>query len=784
MKYVFLAGLLGFATPVVLVAQDMSRDQLRLEIIRELDAWATALDEAEAAPPAGSSAEVSARIRRLQEDGQNGPVSDLTRQIEQSLREKSDGWTFLAAPMPPQPSAHVSAPQGQSATVDPALGAQGPGTQEQGDAATVTPEMAPAPKTQFVGQPGAVADSAQDRLLSLPKAVLTRSDGQHAELPPFTILRVLGLDPNGIHVDAGASGQGVVREDATEEWNSMLVMQYAPIGGRERVLFFDQHEHIARLLDSHLMGTGQVEALYEEIGAGRHDLDTLVAIEPERPVDAGTRPYFMPIIDHRADRFEDDNETPVFLLQLAAVNLQATSRVNAASPVEQNRQEEAAMIRDLRAGIVFAIDSTISMGPHIDDTKTFMRTMRQYLAEQADPDKFGFGLVGYRDNTTPNQNIGYTTRPILPLQPVTSSAFEMALGDLSPSDVSTKDWREDAFAGLQDAIEGTDWTGYDARFVVLITDAGPRSVGDALARDARLGPQSIATMANQRGISLVILHILTDAGRSDHASAQLAYNTAAQSIAGTVPRYYVLRETDTTRLSNTFAQTALTLGNAMRDASRGQAIRADSVAGFTFDPLLRELETPGGALAVEDDEASRLVASAFETEIFRFQQEYLGRREGGIAPDFYRAWVADRDLINPDTPSMLVKVLLTRAQMGDLSRRLGDIIRQLENKEMGARDAFAQIASSSGRAAYDPEMSIADFLPSYIADLPYGSTFMRLTADQWNDLGGQQQDELLDQVRDRIRGFESINRSAAGWLPLSGRAASEEVYPLDLAELP
>lgn len=779
MKCALLAGLLCCATPAALLAQDMSPEELRQEIIRELDAWAAALDAAEAAPPAGSTAEVAARIRHLQAFGDNGPVRDLSLQIEQVLRENSAGWTFLAPPTPPQPTAQAPAPQGQAAVVETA-----PGAPAQGDAATAAPEPDPRPETQVAVQPGEMADAAPERLLSLPKAILARSDGQRIELPPFTILRVLGRDPAGIRVDAGANGQGIVREDATEEWNSMLVMQYAPLGGRERVLFFDDPEPIGRLLDSHLMGTGQVEEIYDAIRTERYDPDTLVAIEPARPVDAGTRPYFMPIIDHRADRFEDDNETPVFLLQLAAVNLQATSRVNAATPVEQDRRAEAEMIRDLRAGIVFAIDSTISMGPHIADTKTFMRSMRQYLTEQADPEKFGFGLVGYRDNTTPNQSIGYTTRPILPLQPVTSSRFEMALGDLSPSDVSTRDWREDAFAGLQDAIEGTDWTGYDARFVVLITDAGPRSVGDALARDARLGPRSIATMANQRGISLVILHILSDAGRSDHASAELAYNTAAQSITGRVPRYYVLQETNKTQLSSTFAATALTLGNAMRDASQGRAISADSVAGFSFDPLLRELETPGGALAVEDDEASRLVASAFETEIFRFQQEYLGRREGGIAPDFYRAWVADRDLIDPDTPSMLVKALLTRAQLGDLSRRLGDIIRQLENKEMGARDAFAQIARSSGRAAYDPEMSIADFLPSYIADLPYGSTFMRLTADQWNDLGGQQQDELLDQVRDRIRGFEAINRSAAGWLPLPGRAASEEVYPLDLAELP
>lgn len=769
------AGLLCCAVPAVALSQDMSPDELRREIIKELDTWSAALDAAEAAPPAGSVADVSARIRSLQSRGETGPLGELSARIEQALREQSVGWSFLVpqAPVPnpvpvPSPGDQTSSNGGKPSTPTP----------------DVSEDTRPLPEAQPALLSSDTAETAPERLLSLPKAVLWRADGQRIELPPFTILRVLGRSADGIRVDAGANGEGIVAEDATEEWNSMLVMQYAPLGGRERVLFFDEPGPLGQLLDSHLAGTQQIEALYAGVKAENYDPDTIVAIEPARPVDAGTRPYFMPIINHRADRFEDDNETPVFLLQLAAVNLQTTSRVEAALPIEQKQQAEADMIRDLRAGIVFAIDSTISMGPHIDDTKTFMRTMRQYLSEQADPEKFGFGLVGYRDNMGPNQGIGYTTRPILPLQPVTSSTFEMALGDLLPSDVSTKDWREDAFAGLQDAIEGTDWSGYDARFVVLITDAGPRSIGDALARDARLGPQSIATMANQRGISLVILHILSEAGRSDHASAQLAYNTAARSIAGKVPRYYVLQETNKTRLSATFAATALTLGNAMRDASQGRAIAVDSVAGFTFDPLLRELETPGGAFAVENDEASRLVASAFETEIFRFQQEYLGRREGGIAPDFYRAWVADRDLINPDTPSMLVKVLLTRAQLGDLSRRLGDIIRQLENKEMGARDAFAQIASSSGRAAYDPEMSIGDFLPSYIADLPYGSTFMRLTADQWNDLGGQQQDELLDQVRDRIRGFEAINRSAAGWLPLPGRTASEEVYPLDLAELP
>ena len=214
--------------------------------------------------------------------------------------------------------------------------------------------------------------------------------------------------------------------------------------------------------------------------------------------------------------------------------------------------------------------------------------------------------------------------------------------------------------------------------------------------------------------------------------------------------------------------------------SSGQPLEARS--SFGDDPILSDLI--GNTFEIKNEDDARQVGKIFSDQMFAFQQEYLGKIEGGEAPDFYRAWVADRDLVNPEVNSMQVKVLMTRDQMSDLSARLGTIVQQLDTKQTGTNDAFRSIADLSGVATYDPALPVSQLLPEYLADLPYGSRFMNMTSDTWSRLGAQQQNEILNAVRDRIRLLETVNSSEANWLPLPGRAKGEELYPLALDDLP
>ncbi|KAG1530026.1 hypothetical protein G6F50_017597 [Rhizopus delemar] len=52
---------------------------------------------------------------------------------------------------------------------------------------------------------------------------------------------------------------------------------------------------------------------------------------------------------------------------------------------------------------------------------------------------------------------------------------------------------------------------------------------------------------------------------------------------------------------------------------------------------------------------------------------YLGEKTGTKAPPVFRAWISDRDLIKQNIPTTDVRVLLTKAQLSDLS----DVVKEI-----------------------------------------------------------------------------------------------------------
>ena len=636
------------------------------------------------------------------------------------------------------------------------------------------------------------------RVLSLPGAEFLAVNGGESihELPVFSILYQLGSrEVNGrTYLAVGRTAdrhEGWIDRSSTEEWHSMLVLQYAPVGNRRPVVFWRDTAPLQDVLDSHFIGPDEAIRLYESIAAGSHDPSHIVALEPDRPVDPGDRPYFMPIIGYRESAFDDIDRTETTLLELAMVNLRSESReavADSGTTAQIDIDRQIAAISEFRTGVVFVVDATLSMGPYIEGVRDFMRSFRATGATMGFEDRLGFGLVGYRDNTAPDERIEYTTETFFPLTiDASDEEFERAVTRIVPSRVSTRDWREDAFAGIEDALFETDWSQCDACFIVLVTDAGPRVVGDALARDQNLGPRSIGRMAQRENVSLVIVHMLTEEGEGDHAAARAAYQEAVRTGGGSVPRYFTVTANGPQRFRDALVATGKDLAASLSSLRQGEVLERTGLEAEIFESdTFRALEGRDGAPVVIDERrGSEALASGIVGDLFRFQEEYLGDLQDGEAPDFYRAWVADRDLVDPFTPSLDVKVLVTRDQLSDLTARLRDLVEQLEAKETGARDAFSTIVDISGRTAYDPSAAVGEALmPDYIAALPYKSRFLSMKLEEWASLGSQQQGEILLTVRDRISLFSDIARTEAGWLALPGRGGGLAVYPLALNDLP
>lgn len=626
------------------------------------------------------------------------------------------------------------------------------------------------------------------RLLTLPEAQLISFQSRE-ELSPFTILYEHGQAQIGREVYAAVglrreTVDGWVAVNNTEEWRSMLVMEYAPSANRERVVFFNEADDVRDILRSHFTGPQDAEALYQAIETETFDNERIVAIEPEQRVFLEDRPYLMPVLDFERDNFDDVAETPVFLLELGAVNLQSRSRTEVDLVDQPKTSVDPARLRNLKVGLVFVIDTTQSMGPYIQEVKRFLNETRRAANEIA-PGQIDFGIVGYRDNTSVDAQIGYVTRTYLPLGQVSSDVeWAETLERLQPSRVATRNWREDAFAGLADALTETNWSGYDKRFMIMVTDAGPRAFGDSLARNQQLGARAIGREATQRKVDLSIFHMMTEAGRADHSIATNQYNLVNEALAAGIPGYWQLRGETPSNFGEALSSSLNPFLTAIRSWSQGQILEQPQrpAVDFMSNPILADIT--GGPAVIDSDDDADAFGVAVDQQLFSAQQEYLGKLAGDEAPDFYRAWVADRDLVSPGINSMQVKVLMDRDQMSDLSSRLGEIVRRLDNRDTGTNTAFREMANLSGVAAYDPSIPVSQFLPEYLADLPYGSRFMNMSEEIWAGLGQNQQDEILIEVRDRIQLLENIYNSDAGWLVLPGRGSLDALFPLALNDLP
>ncbi|MBD3786631.1 MAG: VWA domain-containing protein [Sphingomonadales bacterium] len=498
--------------------------------------------------------------------------------------------------------------------------------------------------------------------------------------------------------------------------------------------------------------------------------------------------YLMPVLDFV--RTDTDTHGDVTILQLAALNRDSTDSATAGSqPVGQDRVSVEADARDFKVGVAFVIDTTRSMGPYIDRAKRFVRDISDGLASRGLQDQFDFALVGYRDNTDAAKDVGYLRQVFRDFGgPTEGMTLSSSIERMQPASAPTLNWREDAFAGIDMAIGGLNWGAVDTRLVFLITDASPRSVGDDLASDRRMGPETINALAAQRNISLFVLHMQTEEtatvslsseGYDDTERGKQLYGRMSQTGDAAISKYFSVQgQTEQAFADSLHLVAGLVIDQLSKLSQAGSLSRPETIMD---DPLIAALSA-GGPVVIDDSKDAPLVAAAVAGEIFRYQTEYLGARSGVEAPDFYRAWAADKDISHPDRRALSVSVFVTREQLGDLAQRLSDIVDRLRQKELGMGDFFSSVQAEAGSAAVDP--TFGSFLPSYLEDLPYGSKFINMTAGTWDDLGQIGRDQLLDEVEAKLASYNRIYATQDGWITLDERALEDQVYPLPLRDLP
>ena len=618
------------------------------------------------------------------------------------------------------------------------------------------------------------------RVLSIPEARLYEipvTSEASSEIVPFSVLYVYEKSDDWLKVGYDSFGDtaGWVPRAQAIVWNQALTVSFKDPQDIQRVLMFSNKEKLQTLVDNY--DKQGYQALYDAIVNNEIPADSpVIAIQPEAHLDIRENFYLVPIKQHE-DVFLGNEQAR--LLKIASVPLADSEADNRTAAATAGLAK-----RSYRSGIHFVIDSTQSMGPYIDRTREAVARVYSAIERQGLTNQVGFGLTAYRDNTDEVPELEYLTRRYASLQQGTDvKEFFDRVNSLEPAQVSSRDFREDAYAGIKSAIEETDWTQFDARYVVLITDAGPRDSHDALGA-TRLSAQALRQLAFDKGVSIWVLHLLTPEAAADHESAASLYKQLsffpgigdfyyAVSL-GQVDEFGDVLET----LAGQITQQVLATTNGLPPIPLAQQVTGETqqVAGETqLEQLQERVAKLGNAL----------------------RMRYLQKESGEPPPAVFEAWMVDRDFINPERSSVDVRVLLTRDQLSDLKHVMQQVLELAEEGVLSPQNFIDDLKSLAATVSRDPSSvgsstseagaNLADmgYMREYIEDLPYTGEVMGLTLETWEEWSAKVQIEFMHRLESKINYYQALHDHTDLWVtPGGGSVNGNSVFPVALDLLP
>lgn len=604
------------------------------------------------------------------------------------------------------------------------------------------------------------------RVIAVPGAALSDAPGGTAAsqpVTPFTVFYVYerdnveGRDWVQVGIDSNGEIDGWLPAEQAIDWRQTLTVGFKDPAEQPRVLLFEDRDALRRLVDQNDAET--YAGLRERAIAGDVADSPVAAIQPDGFIDIRRNFYLVPILSHE-DVLIGDHQGR--LLQVASVPL----------------RDPAPADDPYRAGIVFVIDTTVSMRPYIDRTREIMRDVYEQIETAGLADKVAYGLVGFRDSTQAVPGLDYEARVFADLTG-SGEQFLSQVSAVSEAQVSSQGFNEDPYAGLQEAIESINWDGYFARYVILITDAGPR-LGDDPLSSTGLDTAGMRQALEDQGIAPWVIHLKTPVGETeqDHEFAESEYR-ALSRVEDIGAFYHPVEAGDVGDFGAALAAMMDQLTAQVRAAAQG------------FQPLqaMPQNVSAEGELATFQQKVARLG--------YALRMDYLqrsGADEG--APALFNAWMIDRDFSDPAERSVDVRVLLTRDQLSDLHEVLQRVVERAEEGALAPQSFLDELRSLAAIISRDPEAveaaagggaSLAElgYMREYIEGLPYRSEVMNLDLSTWQQWSAQQQFEFINQLDGKVAYYRALHDNLDLWVSLDGGPVDgDSVYPLLLEALP
>ncbi len=608
------------------------------------------------------------------------------------------------------------------------------------------------------------------RVLSTPDARIYESPdraGESGEMTPFSVLYVYEKRDGWIKVGHSSFGNtaGWMQRKETIVWNQALTVSFRDPQNIQRVMMFNSKQSIQQLVDDY--DTEAYQRLYDAVLNDEAGKDSpVIAIQPAAHVDIRENFYLVPI-----KQYEDvylGNEQ-ARLLQIASVPLEEN--------FDGNSDLSGSNGRSYRSGIHFVIDSTVSMGPYIKRTREAVAKVYSAIQNQGLTNQVSFGLTAYRDNLDQVPELDYLTRRYVSLEQGTDvEQFFSHVNELRASTVSSRDFREDAYAGIKSALEDSTWSKFDARYIVLITDAGPRDSHDSLGATG-LNAQALRQLAYDQGVSIWVLHLRTPSAAADHQKAEALYKQLS---------YYP------------------GIGDFYYGVSLGQVDEFGSVLEILANQITQQvLATTNGVppipLAQNNDSKTQL--NNLQDRVAKLgnalRMRYIQKESGKPLPRVFNAWMLDRDFLNPERSVVDVRVLLTRDQLSDLKNVMQQVLELAEEGVLSPQNFIDDLKSLAATVSRDPSsvagstsgsgsnLAEMGYMREYIEDLPYTGEVMNLTIESWEEWSAKVQIEFMNRLESKITYYQTLHDHTDLWVtPGGGSISGNSVFPVALDLLP
>jgi hypothetical protein len=446
------------------------------------------------------------------------------------------------------------------------------------------------------------------------------------------------------------------------------------------------------------------------------------------------------------------------------------------APAQPQDDLDEAKSPALDTGVVFVIDSTLSMDPYITRTRAAIQKIYDDIAQNDPEGNVSFGLVAFRSDPSFASGIEYRSLVFADLlKGRSASDFFASVAELKAATVSTRDFREDAFAGVKQAIDNISWGGFQARYVILITDA-PSYEGSDPSSGTGMSADALRQLARDNNIAIFVLHLKTPSGADTHTEAKQQYK-ALSYVPGIGDLYYGVR----TGAIGDFGRVLDALGAQLVAQMRRDYKPPEQVPGD---------EAEANPLGDLGDKVNKLG--------YALRMRYLAKEEKGAIPSVFDAWIVDRDLKNPDRKVVDVRVLLTRNQLSDLYQMLSEVLDTAEQGMLSPRNFLGDIKTLAATASRDPEriteftksggaknLAQLGFISEYIEDLPYTGDVMNVTLTDWRNWPAKRQLTFIQRLEEKVNYYRALHDHTDLWVSLDGGPVDgDSVFPVPLDMLP